>query len=86
MGPYPPLDQYDHFNVWSAAKRREMEEWHAAQTGTFNLREVCLQYCKNDVAMLREIMRRYMVESIDKNGINPLETKKKKKPVLFHSL
>ena len=75
IGPIPSLEYFEPQHM-SKAKKKECEEWHAEQVAegeTWNFQKEMLEYCKDDVRILREGCLKFAQDTLQEAGFNPLE-------------
>lgn len=73
-GPIPSLEFFEpqHMNE---AKKRECEDWHAEQVVeevTWNFKKEMVEYCKDDVRILREGCLKFAQDTLQEAKFNPL--------------
>lgn len=75
VGPLPPLDTFGERVYMSAERWEELSRWHAAEAVKAkpwdNAKEL-LEYCVNDVKLLREGLRHYQREMYALTKVDPL--------------
>lgn len=74
-GPIPALSYFEPQHM-SEDKKKECEDWHAEQiaTGvTWNFKKEMLEYCKDDVRILREGCLKFAQDTLEEAKFNPLE-------------
>lgn len=75
-GPIPDLAYFEPQHM-SKEKKKECEEWHAAETlkgDTWNFQQEMMEYCKDDVRILREGCLKFAEDTRAEAGFNPLTT------------
>ena len=75
VGPMPPRHLYDPEGM-SPEKRQAFVTWYDAQVEAnhvFNLREELIDYCRNDVIILREGAVKFCQSFQEINNVNPMK-------------
>ena len=75
MGRIPDLEFYDPDGMM-AKKKDELTRWHSAQVRrnvTFHFHQEMIDYCKSDVALLKEGCEAFQQEFERQAGFNPME-------------
>lgn len=73
-GAIPALEYFESQHM-SESKKKECEEWHAEQVAegvTWNFKKEMIEYCKDDVNILRQGCLKFAKDTIQEAGFNPL--------------
>ena len=71
VGKIPSASYYGASSM-KDGKRKDFLKWHEKQEGEFDFQKERLDYCRNDVDILRRSMLKFREDIIDLENIDPL--------------